>query len=52
MSGANTPFPETDMSDKANTEREADGLADAIAVTSIIGLIVLTACIWLSGMPG
>jgi hypothetical protein len=40
------------MSDKINTEREADGMADAIAVTAIIGVIVLFMYIWLSGMPG
>jgi hypothetical protein len=39
------------MSDKTNSEREADGSADAIAVTAIIGGIVLTLCIWLQGMP-
>lgn len=39
------------MSDKPNTEREADGVADAIAVTAIIGVVVLTMYIWLSGMP-
>ncbi|MDH4041756.1 MAG: methionine synthase [Gammaproteobacteria bacterium] len=39
------------MSDKTDTEREADGAADAMAVTAIIGVIVLTVCIWLSGMP-
>jgi len=39
------------MSDDTNIEREADGLADAIAVTAIIGVIVLTMCIWLQGMP-
>ena len=40
------------MSDKINTEREADGVADAVAVTAVIGVIVLAMCIWLSGMPG
>lgn len=40
------------MSDKLNTEREADGAADAIAVTAVIGVIVLAMYIWLSGMPG
>jgi hypothetical protein len=39
------------MSDKSHTEREEDGVADAIGVTAIIGLIVLTMYIWLSGMP-
>lgn len=39
------------MSDETNIEREADGVADAIAVTAIIGVIVLALCIWLQGMP-
>ena len=39
------------MADDSNIEREADGVADAIAVTAIIGVIVLTLCIWLQGMP-
>ena len=40
------------MSDKSNTERDADGAADAIAVTAVIGVVVLAMYIWLSGMPG
>jgi hypothetical protein len=39
------------MADNTNIERESDGVADAIAVTAIIGVIVLTLCIWLQGMP-
>ena len=39
------------MSDETKIEREADGVADAIAVTAIIGVIVLTLCLWLQGMP-
>jgi len=39
------------MSNDTNIEREADGVADAIAVTAVIGVIVLTLCIWLLGMP-
>jgi hypothetical protein len=40
------------VSDKANIdEREADGVADSIAVTGIIAVIVLAMYIWLSGMP-
>jgi hypothetical protein len=39
------------MSDKLNSEREADGVADAIAVTGIIAVVVLTMYLWLSGMP-
>lgn len=45
------PLTEKTMSDETNIEREADGVADAIAVTAIIGVIVLTLCIWLQGMP-
>jgi hypothetical protein len=40
------------MSDKIDNEREADGAADAIAVTAVIGVIVVAMYIWLSGMPG
>ena len=40
------------MSDKSNSERDADGAADAIAVTAVIGVVVLAMYIWLSGMPG
>ena len=39
------------MSDETNREREADGVADAIAATAIICVVVLTMYIWLSGMP-
>jgi len=39
------------MADDTNIEREADGMADAIAVTAIIAGIVLALCIWLQGMP-
>lgn len=39
------------MSDELNTEREADGVADAIAVTAIISVVVFTMYLWLSGMP-
>ncbi|MEH6517906.1 MAG: methionine synthase [Halioglobus sp.] len=31
--------------------REGDGTADAIAVTAIISVVVLTLYIWLSAMP-
>jgi hypothetical protein len=40
------------MSEKIDNEREADGAADAIAVTAVIGVIVVAMYIWLSGMPG
>jgi hypothetical protein len=39
------------MSDKFNQERSADGVADAVAVTAIIAIVVLTMYLWLSGMP-
>ena len=39
------------MSDNHNTERESDGVADAFAVTAIMGLVVFTMYLWLSGMP-
>jgi hypothetical protein len=40
------------MSDEMNNEREQDGVADAIAATAVISVIVLTMYVWLSGMPG
>jgi hypothetical protein len=39
------------MSNKLNQERNADGVADAVAATAIIAIVVLTMYIWLSGMP-
>ena len=39
------------MSDKLNQERAADGVADSVAATAIIAIVVLTMYIWLSGMP-
>jgi hypothetical protein len=39
------------MSDQVNQERAADGVADAIAATAIITIIVLGMYLWLSGMP-
>lgn len=39
------------MSDKLNQERNADGVADAVAATAIIAIVVFTMYIWLSGMP-
>lgn len=42
----------TKVSDKANIdEREADGVADSMAATGIIAVVVLAMYIWLSGMP-
>jgi hypothetical protein len=40
------------MSDKTDSEHASDGLADSIAVTAIIAVIVVTLYLWLSGMPG
>jgi hypothetical protein len=39
------------MSEQQNLEREGDGVADSIAATAIISLIVFTLYLWLSGMP-
>ena len=39
------------MSDEVNKERAADGVADAIAATAIITVVIVTLYIWLSGMP-
>jgi ribonuclease HII len=42
---------EQEMSDQPDTERKADGKADAIAAVSIIAVVVYTAFFWLHGMP-
>lgn len=39
------------MTDQTNSERDADGAADAIASVAIIAIVVTTMYIWLSGMP-
>lgn len=39
------------MSEDSDVERAGDGVADSIAVTAIIAIVVLTVYIWLSGMP-
>jgi hypothetical protein len=39
------------MSEQQDLERGGDGVADSIAATAIIALVVLTLYIWLSGMP-
>lgn len=39
------------MSEELNKEREADGVADAIAATAVIAIVVLGLYLWLSGMP-
>ena len=51
MRGATTNLPEYTMSDQINQERDADGVADAIAVTAIIAVVVFSLYLWLSGMP-
>jgi hypothetical protein len=42
---------ERNMSDNLNQERDDDGAADAIAATAVIAIAVLTAYVWLSGLP-
>lgn len=39
------------MTDELNQERKDDGVADSIAATAIISVVVLAMYIWLSGMP-
>ena len=39
------------MSDNTNVERESDGVADAVAATAIIAVVVFTLFLWLSGLP-
>ena len=39
------------MSDQLNDEREADGVADSIAVTAIIAVAVIFMYFWLASMP-
>ena len=39
------------MSEELNREREADGIADSIAATAIITVVVVAMYIWLAGMP-
>lgn len=39
------------MSDDLNPKHAGDGLADSIAVTAIITIVVLAMYVWLSGMP-
>jgi hypothetical protein len=39
------------MSEDTQKSVDEDGKADAYAATAIIGLVVLTLYIWLSGMP-
>ncbi len=39
------------MSDEIDQERESDGVADSVAATAIITLVVYALYLWLSGMP-
>ncbi|MEM1113401.1 MAG: hypothetical protein AAGI11_15920 [Pseudomonadota bacterium] len=39
------------MSDDLEPQDQSDGQADAIAATAIIGVIVFSLYLWLSGMP-
>jgi hypothetical protein len=39
------------MTDKIHHDRAGDGVADSIAVTAIIAIVVFTLYYWLSGMP-
>ena len=39
------------MSENSNMKDAGDGVADAIAVTAIITIVILTMYVWLSGMP-
>jgi hypothetical protein len=39
------------MTDKFNQDRADDGVADSLAVTAIITIVVITLYYWLSGMP-
>jgi hypothetical protein len=39
------------MTEDLDRERDADGVADSIAATAIISVVVLALYIWLAGMP-
>ncbi len=39
------------MSEELNKERQADGVADSIAATAIVTVVVVAMYLWLSGMP-
>ena len=40
------------MSDQNQNAKDAgDGMADAMAATAVIGLIIVTLVFWLSGFP-
>jgi heme/copper-type cytochrome/quinol oxidase subunit 4 len=36
----------------SGSTKKDDGLADAIAATAIIAIVVVTSYLWLAGMPG
>jgi hypothetical protein len=39
------------MSEQQDLERNSDGVADSIAATAIISIVIVTLYLWLSGMP-
>ena len=39
------------MAGDPNSERREDGIADAIAATAIVAVVVFAVYLWLSGMP-
>ena len=39
------------MSEQNTRERAADGVADSIAATAVITVVVVAMYLWLSGMP-
>jgi hypothetical protein len=39
------------MSEEIIKERAADGVADAVAATAVIAIVILAMYFWLSGMP-
>jgi hypothetical protein len=39
------------MTEDSNPERDNDGVADSIAATAIISVVVLAMYLWLAGMP-
>ena len=39
------------MTEQDRVEKDKDGMADAVAATAIIALVVLITSYWLAGMP-
>lgn len=39
------------MTEQDQVEKDKDGMADAVAATAIIALVVLITTYWLAGMP-